>query len=328
MAVRQISQEAQETTLRTETPVAVPVTPTATTTEDAAAVRVTPRELVDAITTLEAEQRRQADYRAETIALGEAVEQLTLTMTPEQLLAQIERRRAAGQVNSGAAKSVTAPTPPKLSSLSEAEQTLQAVQEKWSARRSRGLARLKAAGVAASLLANAIFIVSSLSTFSVSSPAPARIGAINDPALESNLSALKMSGWNVGNLENGVKVYVNRDGIYQLTHGEEARSVHTLSARGSMRVGSTQWLITKENGQIFVQGYASGDVTGALTDFTSVKVNDNQHPVKLPIEQLRDVNAIAGTEPVTIQDSNGVGGAEAGQAELLSVPAPADARRP
>src|ERR1051325_11109274 len=59
----------------------------------AADVRVSNQELVEAITAIEA--RRSDPAFADTITLGDAVRQLSLDVSPEQILAEIEAKRAA-----------------------------------------------------------------------------------------------------------------------------------------------------------------------------------------------------------------------------------------
>lgn len=62
----------------------------------AAQARVTPEELAQAVARIEArqaEQQAQAAREAETIPIGQAVEELGLGMAPEEILAEIEAQR-------------------------------------------------------------------------------------------------------------------------------------------------------------------------------------------------------------------------------------------
>src|SRR5438874_10339749 len=59
----------------------------------AADERVSNQELVEAVTAIEA--RRSDPAFADTITLGDAVRQLSLDVTPEQILAEINAKRAA-----------------------------------------------------------------------------------------------------------------------------------------------------------------------------------------------------------------------------------------
>ena len=80
--VRQIQQESETTSaVRGPSPVAE--------------VRVTPKELLDALSSIEERQTAQADHAAGTVSLGEAIEQLGAAVTPEMLLAEIEAQRTA-----------------------------------------------------------------------------------------------------------------------------------------------------------------------------------------------------------------------------------------
>ncbi len=64
---------------------------------DAAQVRVTPGELAQATAIIQARREAEAKHLADTIALGEAVEQLGLATTPEELLSEVQKIRAKAQ---------------------------------------------------------------------------------------------------------------------------------------------------------------------------------------------------------------------------------------
>ena len=62
--------------------------------ESAAHYRVSAQELSHIVSILQARKEAEARQRANTVALGDAVEQLGLEMTPEELLAEIQADRA------------------------------------------------------------------------------------------------------------------------------------------------------------------------------------------------------------------------------------------
>src|SRR5262245_30815655 len=64
--------------------------------EEAARVRVTMDELARAVARYETRKLDETQVPANTMTVGEAIEQLSLTATPEELLAEVEaeRRRA------------------------------------------------------------------------------------------------------------------------------------------------------------------------------------------------------------------------------------------
>ncbi len=57
-------------------------------------VRVTPEELVEAMSALEARRERETLERSRTISIGEAINELGLQATPEELLAAVAATRA------------------------------------------------------------------------------------------------------------------------------------------------------------------------------------------------------------------------------------------
>lgn len=71
-----------------------PIDPTPESVESAAQYRVSAQELSHVVSTIQARKDAEAHQRANTVALGEAVEQLGLDMTPDELLAEIRADRA------------------------------------------------------------------------------------------------------------------------------------------------------------------------------------------------------------------------------------------
>ncbi len=57
--------------------------------------RVTPQEFVEALAAIETRNDAQAEHQASTLTLGEMVDQLSIEVTPEQLLDEIKAARAA-----------------------------------------------------------------------------------------------------------------------------------------------------------------------------------------------------------------------------------------
>ncbi len=60
----------------------------------AAQIRVTPHEFVQATAAIEARHDARAQHEAATIPIGEAVQQLNLPATPEEVLAEVQSQRA------------------------------------------------------------------------------------------------------------------------------------------------------------------------------------------------------------------------------------------
>ena len=71
-----------------------PIDPTPQSDESAAQYRVSAQELAHVVSAIQARKDAEARQRANTVALGEAVEQLGLDMTPDELLAEIQADRA------------------------------------------------------------------------------------------------------------------------------------------------------------------------------------------------------------------------------------------
>src|SRR5882724_2968521 len=61
---------------------------------NAAQERVTPEELAQAVAAVEARRDAEARQHTNSIPLGEAVRQLGLATTPEELLSEVRRQRA------------------------------------------------------------------------------------------------------------------------------------------------------------------------------------------------------------------------------------------
>ncbi|MCW3055165.1 MAG: hypothetical protein JWN14_4335 [Chthonomonadales bacterium] len=81
-----------------------PIDPTPEPNESAAQYRVSAQELSHVVGIIQARKEAEARQRANTVALGEAVEQLGLEMTPDELLAEIQADRARRSGGSGAAR--------------------------------------------------------------------------------------------------------------------------------------------------------------------------------------------------------------------------------
>jgi len=81
-----------------------PIDPTPESNESAAQYRVSAQELSHVVGIIQARKEAEARQRANTVALGEAVEQLGLEMTPDELLAEIQADRARRSGGSGAAR--------------------------------------------------------------------------------------------------------------------------------------------------------------------------------------------------------------------------------
>ena len=129
------------------------------------------------------------------------------------------------------------------------------------------------------------------------------------------------SGWNFANTKDDTLFYINLDEIYQLTHGDLPKNVHVLSVRGPMKSGTTQWLVTKNNGKFFIHGFSSGDANDALHDFSPVKISDDQHPLTLPLERLQVVRGPIGTVERYVRESTDMGDPVLGTVEILGIPA-------
>lgn len=79
--------------------------------EDAAAARVTVQQLVSALTAIEA--RHDEDGRGNTVAIGEALRELGVSVTADQVLAEVRRQEAESNVAASTRSEalLTAPAP-------------------------------------------------------------------------------------------------------------------------------------------------------------------------------------------------------------------------
>ena len=304
MAVRQVLQEAPETTLRTEMPVAVSV---ASTGANAAEARVTPQELAQALAALESRQSARADFEAETIALSEAVKELSLNYTAERLFAEVEAQRAARRV---AAEAETI----------AAQETTRPSRRR--VRRVRWLRRLTAAGLFLSVMGNVILSLPSTSDMRTWwHRQTASVGAEYDPIVQESKESLRRMRPTLDDHHDGTLLYTDRDSLYQLAHGVSPSQIKGISVRGPMRVGTTQWLVTKEKGTVYIHGFSRYDLNEALSDFSPVQISPDQHSILLPVERLRNVKGAPETVEMTVRESNEIGDPQPATVEVLKVPA-------
>ncbi len=245
---------------------------------------MTPQELTQAMAAIEA--RRDADqmHVAETIPLGEAVQQLGLEMTPEELLAEINAQRTAAQ------------TPPQLAARTQ----------------TRSLrSRLKTAVIAVSLAANLILGFTVLARYEHQNAAPPA-----PPPAAQPLAANVAGDLNLSNIAPDTTFYATHDALYQMSHGDKWLEIPIAQAQDLTRNGSAQWAIVKRAGdKVEVRGWSRGDVeSGSLSDLTPVKSDDAQHPVTIPVERFLHV------KPPSSFAANPDTPGGAGTVEQLSVP--------
>jgi hypothetical protein len=271
----------------------------------ASQVRVTPDELVQAVAAVEARNDAVSKHEAETIPLGEAVHQLGLNATPEELLAEIRARRM---------QTIQAQT------LRPEQKT--SVERRWK----RTLLR---AGVALSLAANAL-LLAYLFTQTRITAAPAVEApsvSVNVPLPNIPAPVVTISGipggsgdMTLSGVESGSTAYATRDALYQITHEEKWDQIDVYGNQELNRIGGPQWPIVRQGDKIVVKGYSVSDADQPLTDFSPIKVNQNQHPLTIPVERLKKAMLVPSNAGTIDAETILQNGASPNGLEQLNVP--------
>jgi hypothetical protein len=225
----------------------------------AAQVRVTAEELAQAVAAVESRDTAVAMQHAETISLGDAVNQLGLHTTPEELLAEIQVRRAK------------LPVDPRL----ERKQ-----------RRRRLLVRT---GIALSLAANMflLFCVVVLNNAVVARQGMASRLARQSYTTESpNSSAGEIR---LSSLDDRETAYVDLYTLYGLAHGKSLAQEEGYPNQSVSQLRGPQWEIIKLDGKLYVKAWAIRREDGAFDEVSSVQTatSPEQAPVTVPIERFR-----------------------------------------
>jgi hypothetical protein len=223
-----------------------------------AEVRVTAQELARAVAAVEGRREAFSQQEAETIPLGEAVRQLGLSVTPEELLAEIRAQRT----------NTTAVTPRRTVL--------------------KPLALLKFL-FAASLLACLALGLRLLYVMNESPFAPP-LSVITEPS--SGESAVRLS-----DVPDNQPVYSDLGTIYELNHGKASDQIRVGREQSDIENDPARhwWELVKLNGELYVRGWVSSDgigmPSGSQANFFNRRYSGlpSMTVRTVPIEKFKDI---------------------------------------
>lgn len=268
--------------------------------KEAVKVRVTPQELAQATAFIEARQNALAQHEAATIPIGEAVHQLNLEATPEEVLAEVQAQRAHTKLDE---KRSTRPKSIKIltaiavvqfvllglsgAGLLNAQRTITALRNEASANEERMQALEKTVQDQATAL-----------------QAPK---AVAPPILSTiDVQLLKSDKFRTLDIAESQVIRCNYDALESLAKEQQPAHVFTLK-----KPAATAWEVTRENGYFFVQcwtsiNYAEKLINGHEGVVYPTKAGAlDEHAdtqIKLPVEAFRDasIHATSNNAPVAV----------------------------
>ncbi|HZO87034.1 MAG TPA: hypothetical protein VFB38_01755 [Chthonomonadaceae bacterium] len=183
----------------------------------AAQVRVSPQELAQAVATVEARKEAETRRQMDTIPIGEAVQQLGLYVSPEEVLAEIKGQRASAAIAAAAT------------------------------RKRRRRLTLTGALLTLSLAANLLLVTLLLSVNNRPMPAPDMAPAT--PFTET----LPYGQRRLSDVADNEVVYSNLYAIHELNQGKQPSEVLVSTETGN----TNQWALVKLNDKLYVRGLAT-----------------------------------------------------------------------
>ncbi len=250
-------------------------------------LRATPQEIAQAVAALEAQKMQTSQM--DTVAIGDAIRQLGLNVTPQELYAEIYRQQAQER-NSQAAFT------PQVA----------AVQTQTTRRRTQiGMAPwivVACCGVMASMffftrltaqrrIASSDAMMMQAVANEMDAPPQAVIAGMPPPPM--NLS-FEIPASEVTNDQPG---YATLDQLYEMANGKEQAQVIVRSNQ-EITFGGPQWKLIRRNGELLVRGwtYPGGafqlgeqPVKGAQGNFFSNPYNPNMTQRTLPLKAFKNV---------------------------------------
>lgn len=190
--------------------------------------RVSPQELARAVAAIETRKDAEAQRHAETISLGEAVHQLDLRMTPEELLAEIESQRVA------ATSAVN----------------MRHSQPLWR----RRLAGIGGALSLAIILALSIKVITLSRALYRSRKALSTMQALTAPRFDLNSSSVLLSS-----VPNRVPVHCDVDTLGDLARSMSPSQIYVDARQDASKIPTTDWTLIKRNGNVYLAGWISTD---------------------------------------------------------------------
>jgi hypothetical protein len=239
------------------------VTPAAAAAQ-AAQVRVTPQELSAALAAIEAKRDAQSRHAAETIAIGDAVEQLDLGVDAEELLREVEAARARQ-------RAAAVPIRPALR-----------VRRRPSPLLVAGLALIP-------LLLLFVLLMTSVRTVTpMQIASPAQVTGVQTAATYPLLSEVA----------EGQEVYADMQTLQAIAAGKSHSKIHVEA--GPIQSPRRLWTLNKRDGKVLVNAWtASGDVLKLLNGSAATLYSAQEYSerfgsgdlrqVEVPVEKFRQI---------------------------------------
>lgn len=224
-----------------------PIDPTPEPTESASQYRVSAQELSHVVGIIQARKEAEARQRANTVALGEAVEQLGLEMTPDELLAEIQADRARRSGGGGGAR------PKRQNPTQRRTFATFAV--------CAGLAAMMVSSIHMHNMRRAMWESRSNPLFPQQSyayevtTAPAQVENIQvmaEPSLNASSTARTFSPFS--QFGENVAADVDFDSVRELANGKAADEV-LVQPNGTME--DSLWTLVKQNGEVMVYTFGT-----------------------------------------------------------------------
>ena len=261
--------------------------------EFATKYRVTPQELTEAVTRVELRHAAAMNETADTLTLGEAVEQLHLAMSPEELLEEVRLLRENAKASAATQEKLAAKTASKAFALASIR------IRRWKL----GLLTFAILGVPSLIF----FLMLPISRFLLSSHE--RQVSAPMSAIQNGVEAMTFK---FGEMKDDQIFTMSTQGIMAIAN-KPNNAMPVSSAPYTMPNSKFVWRVVKWRGETFVLGSVEKPVTEAALDSGSFDLRNfyedptananfnGMQQVRIPVQRFRDVST-----PPTHYDVGGV----------------------
>ena len=263
--------------------------------------RVTPQELTEAVTRIELRHAAAANETADTLTLGEAVNQLCLDATPEELLEEVRVMRA-NQEAEAAARMETTVTPVAIVSAVKT-------------RRAKWKRRFGIACIITSFAANGLLLCDNVTLSDRAARFERQIYSLSGTPSSSSQDVTYQTFQTIEDDKIFTMTAPQLASIANNSETMEWASPASTATPGSKFV----WRVEKWGGKTWVFGWVKRAVTDAalksgafsLSNVIDLNKENEFRRVKIPIERFKSL-----PEPPVHQNLSGV------DAQTLQIPAP------
>ena len=268
-----------------------PIDPTPEPNEYAAQYRVSAQELSHVVGIIQARKEAEARQRANTVALGEAVEQLGLEMTPDELLAEIQADRARRSGGGGGAR------PKRQNSTQRHTFATFAV--------CAGLAAMMVSSVHLHNMRQAMWESRNSPLFpqrdyayeGMMAPVPEAVPAMATPSI--NVSTVR-TFIPFSQFDENVAADVEFDSVRELANGRSESAV-LVQPNGTLE--DKLWTLVKQNGDVMVYTFGTSDELAKARNGQAAHVYASMHEGL--DEELLSLRLFKNAELVDIPDMSG-----------------------